>query len=1423
MVTKPKRKDVTKAPTTVPTTPLAKDLVILDKLTSRAPSDLTNLFDSTKPGKPVVRPGDLLALRVELVNMKVTPGKSGNPPEMAHGGSGDAFIVLHYPPQSIAEQVFFETAPAGMNTPDLPPGAKDKTAGAVDSGVEPPPIRARIAGESRVAFKVPAGFKAPYNLAGVLDACEDLSLRVPANALPRSRGFDIVSNPGRMAVKDFAKLSSTQKVQLGNLALRTMQLTMTEGVASTTLASRVSQNAAMPGQVVVANPGKVAARPPRPASPGATQTAIEMPWRLILSPHDGERFRHAALPVTSSVTQRTELWHSRLITAPDAKGHYIEPPRLDPSRTLRAVWALTGENSDKTMSGEFPTAADLPTTSQLTTPFLATLDDFDRFQIAHLSSNFSVSNYEPEPLDTNLLMLSALGGWLDARGAWEPPGLSVEEWVHRGTMGRDHYVRVVYKGFLYPFGHRVALVKVSERKFHNGKTNTQALSGNPAYLRQRMFIVIRERERAYVDPSLTSTDGKRAFQRQFPFNNVRILTAVTPNLDQPTTAPAKIGTNGQSMFWPCVNGQPFAFRCVGTDIDSRKVQFELPLIFMDNSKASPRKKSGNKLVPDFPAAEANAQAATTEWLSRSDAGKPRRVADLKRQRMALAPSVKSGDTAGDIETMSFGGEFEAKSNGLRTYSKNLQRPVFYPSVTETRVRIAAMAQLTGANAGNLVKWSPAYLQHGFDAPGTAANLLKNKGQVFAEIVAENNMGMLDFSSQGDRSGGFVMPNLKPSGLSRLLGPVSGPLDKIISGAPVGGTDMFPTSLSDLPLPLLFGCIPLGEILQAMAGGGDKMPKFASEAADKLETFFNALTRAYSFIQQIGSQSGSLAQAAVDVVKGMVQDLLDQALALAAAEAAPVKQALNDVKAALDAVRQKFDSFVAQQGDGSLPSIEQVAATLQGANATQLTQKIDQAIAALENLRAKVQGAPLPSGFKQSVLSATTQGKTFLNDFKAILAIVSAAKALFDTIKAIVEDPEVFTKPAELGDKLTAIKNAIGPLRNGLAGFRLLDGAPKKTVLGALDGVSDVLDVAEDLTQILENLLGDELVVRFDWKPEIDNWALPGASKVTDPIFRANDKHGFVIAVEAKMKKSGGTPKIGVVCSLKHFDLVLINPAAFLELNFEKIEFAIDSSAKMNVDVLLSDIKFVGPLSFVETLKDLIPLDGFSDPPYLDISPSGVDAGFNMALPSIAVGMFSLSNLSLGAGFTVPFIGQPLSVRFNFCTREQPFNLTVSLFGGGGFFGITIDPHGVQIMEAAFEFGASISINLGVASGGVSVMAGVYFRMEQDAASLSGYFRLAGYVSVLGIISASLELYLELHYEFETGKCVGRAELTIEISIFCFSKSVTVSCERKFAGSNGDPTFRQLMGIDPELSLVDELNQINANTDYAWREYCEAFA
>lgn len=1381
-----------------------------------APSYTSNLFQAGKPGRAVVRAEDLLAIRIELRNLAVTPG---TPPRLRKSGTAAAHLILHFPPQSITEETFFETRPAGTTNPKRPDGTNDKDdpPGGTETP-KPPPVRARIAGESRLAFAVPDGFDIPYTLEGVLAACRDLALSVPANAAaPGSAGLSLSLR--ELFAADVARLDPRQRRTLTSFALRTLRVAAVQGDTATLhlrqLAGGVGVAPIGRGLITIPlDPGPIIGpRPrlsPRPAEPGATQTAIELPWRLILAPHAGERWRHATLPVTSPATQRTELWHSRLV-APDAKGGVIEPPKPDSQRTVRAVWALIGEGSPKPMQGTFPTSADLPAPN--TSPFRMPLDDFDRFQITHLSSNFSVSNYAPQPIGANLLMLSSLGAWLDSRGGWEPPGLSVEEWVHRASMGRDHYVRVVYKGFLFPFGHRVALVKVSERKFHNGalgpdgKPVIEQTTGNVAYLRQRLFIVVRERERRFVDPGLTNNAGTVNFQRQFPFSSVRILTLVTPNLDQPNSPAARIGPNNdQRLFWPCVNGAPFAFQCVATDIDGKPIQFALPMIFMDNTMASPRTLVGNTLQPDFPTAEANAAAARAAWRDASRAD--RRVAAGNQQRVAFAPSLKPGDTSAQVTEVHFDAEVEANNAKLRTYSQKLQRPVFYPKLEKAKVRITPIAQLGGSNKTNTIAWNAHYLQHGFG---------NNKGEVFADVVTESGMAQLDFSAQGDRSGGFVQPNIKPNALSRFAGPVMGDVGQFIQGKTMPGGG-FPTSLSDLPLPLLFGCIPLGELIKAVSNlteSPEKIPKFASEASTQVESFINGLIRLIEFISNLADQPGRIADAALGVFKATLADLLDQAKAYAAAQVADVKTKVNELTTALTGVAGQVQQLFDKRIDAA-PTLGGLA----GAVATAQTR-----VAALKTAaNAQVGGVSLPAGFRQGLLTVAGQLETFLADLQTIVTLITQGKALYTALDNVVGDPSalgsLFENPGELATRIDAVKNAIGPLKGTLGGFRLLDGAPRKVILDAMSTVEQVLAGAADLLKLLEMLTGDDLTVRFDWNPPIDDWGFePGA-----PLFRANDKRGFLVAVEAKIKKNGSSaPRIGVVCSLKHFDLVLIAPASFIELNFEKIEFSVDIAAKMNVDVLLSDIKFVGPLSFVETLRDLIPLDGFSDPPSFDISPQGIDASFSVALPSISIGVLSLSNLSLGAGFTVPFIGQPLSVRFNFCTREQPFTLTVYMFGGGGFFGITIDPHGVQILEAAFEFGASLSIDFGVASGGVHVMAGIYFRMEQDAASLTGYFRLGGRVDVLGIITASIELYLELRYEFQTGKCVGKAKLTIEISVFIFSGSVTITCERKFAGSNGDPTFREMVGFDPSLSLADELAQIDTGTSYAWRDYCEAFA
>ena len=47
--------------------------------------------------------------------------------------------------------------------------------------------------------------------------------------------------------------------------------------------------------------------------------------------------------------------------------------------------------------------------------------------------------------------------------------------------------------------------------------------------------------------------------------------------------------------------------------------------------------------------------------------------------------------------------------------------------------------------------------------------------------------------------------------------------------------------------------------------------------------------------------------------------------------------------------------------------------------------------------------------------------------------------------------------------------------------------------------------------------------------------------------------------------------------------------------------------------------------------------------------------------------------------------------------------------------------------------------------------------------------------------------MALTYEFDTGKMVGQATITVEVKVLVFSGSVQISAERKFAGSNGDPS------------------------------------
>jgi hypothetical protein len=342
---------------------------------------------------------------------------------------------------------------------------------------------------------------------------------------------------------------------------------------------------------------------------------------------------------------------------------------------------------------------------------------------------------------------------------------------------------------------------------------------------------------------------------------------------------------------------------------------------------------------------------------------------------------------------------------------------------------------------------------------------------------------------------------------------------------------------------------------------------------------------------------------------------------------------------------------------------------------------------------------------------------------------------------------------------------------------------------------------------------DALITQYVW-----NAASLAAFNFGFVKFNPKSGEAGKIKIETSLYRYKDPAKQNALLVNSHIDDFAVEIAGLAAVDFKRVGFTTGSNAKIDftVDMAKQPLRFLGALTFVNDLQKFIPADGFSDPPFLDITTSGVTSGFTLALPDIQLGAFTLRNVNLGAAVHLPFTGGPLTLRFSFCEKQQPFTLTVSALGGGGFFAIEFDMKGLRSLEAALEFGAAASINLGVASGAVSIMGGIYFKMMVvDGANqyeLQGYVRINGALSVLGLITVSVEFLLALTAEIKkvagedkVSRVWGEASLKVKIEIFMFSKTVSIRTQREFAGAGADPTFTMMI------------------SDKDWEQYCDSFA
>ncbi|MFB7509285.1 hypothetical protein ACFC0P_38815, partial [Streptomyces broussonetiae] len=425
------------------------------------------------------------------------------------------------------------------------------------------------------------------------------------------------------------------------------------------------------------------------------------------------------------------------------------------------------------------------------------------------------------------------------------------------------------------------------------------------------------------------------------------------------------------------------------------------------------------------------------------------------------------------------------------------------------------------------------------------------------------------------------------------------------------------------------------------------------------------------------------------------------------------------------------------------------------------------------------------------------------------------------------NPQTFLKT--ITSQAGVVPEVFGPNGNGLVASdvaKLFQGAK---LLGFINLSALLGDVVEDdLNQFRD--LSDEQITRILGDPKAA-LAAPvlrvrdlagGQGKELRYVWKTQltkDPKGLLVAVPAStrptltldartVRSPGAVDSSTVEGSLTDFGLAF----GAIEVDFAEVRFKTGPGRKPDVTASGLVVKFRNELQFINTLRDALPADVFGAGAFVDVQPTYVSAGYTLAVPTIALGVFTLSNLTLGATLTIPLDGSsPVSFRFSVSEQQHPFNVSVSLFGGGGYFSMLVDlDQGVKELEGSIEFGGCAAVDVGVAAGGVSLMAGVSFVIEevggQRSVTVSGYVRFNGFLSVLGIVTVSIEFYLELTYASVGGQSSikGSGKLTVSVRLVLFSTSVSIPFSRTFAGSPNDPSFELCM---PKPH---------------WRTYCAAF-
>lgn len=479
--------------------------------------------------------------------------------------------------------------------------------------------------------------------------------------------------------------------------------------------------------------------------PGPLESAIETPTRMFISVGPDDKWVSSSSPRLAN--GRTELWGARAVGAQGGK----------------------------------PKAAAIWTRDETSNPpgFLTTLLPKQRRTLVKLTH---LAEYRPEPMEPDLLMLTAFGSWFNVEKSWSVEGIKqgVVAYRHRGAEGRVNFEQVEVPALLFPLGFYVSLVITNERKRQDSP------SGNPTgYDRLRLNIKFNEEVRNY-----TSWD--------FPFTAIEAQEAVSPPLDRPNLIAGKDYTAG--AFWVEVAGKPYTFPFDGTDYDKASTPFTMPMICI----ADPE----NFLTPAILAQLSAEYDAIANY--------ERRTRSFHAASVALAPSSTVGKTAVSVDAIEFG-------------SRSGNRPElpfrgFEPTAQHINAALLAASANKAVDPGTFAWFDP------YDPKAP-----RNDNQVFLQATPGRKSIRLSYKSHTADSGGFLAPTYDVAGVSAISGAYGGGQTRTAAGdlfaqGSFEPSDFFPDDASFL------GGIKMSWILKGVSGlAGDQVPSILSGLLDYSES------------------------------------------------------------------------------------------------------------------------------------------------------------------------------------------------------------------------------------------------------------------------------------------------------------------------------------------------------------------------------------------------------------------------------------------------------------------------------------------------------------------------------------------------------------------------------------------------------------